>query len=218
MAKLIPVFFLLLLSGCGQDLHFKISYDAINGLAEGDAVVQDNRPIGKVTGLEKGPSGGNLVEVAIPRESALAATHEASFILAPDPANPSHSRIEVVPARPGGQPIADGEVVKGTYPSPLGLFPFGELLRGFGDALRDLRGQVEQFRQGFEKLPNSPEAKRLQEEWAKLTDEIAKAQSGASDTLDKEILPKLEKEMEELRKRMEEMQKAGSNKPKPVQI
>jgi len=218
MPKLIPLFLLLMLTGCGQDLHFKISYDDIGGLAEGDPVVLDNRPIGKVAGLEQAPSGGHLVEVAIPRESATAATSEASFILAPDPANPARRRIEVVLAGPGGKPIADGAVVKGSYPSPLGSFPFGELLRGFSDVLRDLSGQVEQFRRGFEKLPNSPEAKQLQEEWRKLTDEIGKAQSGAGDALKKEILPKLEKEMDELRKRMEEMQKAASKPGKDLAI
>ena len=210
MSKLIPLFLLLILTGCGQDLHFKISYDDIDGLAKGDPVVLDNRPIGKVSGLEQNPSGGHLVEVAIPRESTTAATSEASFVLAPDPDNPARRRIEIVLAGPGGRPIADGAVVKGSYPNPLGLFPFGELLRGFSDALRDLRGQVEQFRQGFEKLPNSPEAKQLEEEWHRLAEEIGKAQSGAGDALKKEILPKLEKEMDELRKRMEKMQRAGS--------
>lgn len=107
-------------------------------------------------------------------------------------------------------------MVKGTYPNPLSQIPFGDLLRGFSDVLRNLRGQVEQFRQEFEKLPNSPEAKQLQDEWRKLTDEIAKAQSGTDDTLKNQILPKLEKEMDDLHKRMEEMQKAGATRAKPL--
>jgi hypothetical protein len=217
MPKLILLFFMFFLSGCGQDLHFKISYDDVTGLTEGDPVVLDNQPIGKVTGLEKPPTGGNLVEVAIPRESATAATSEASFVLSPDPSNPAHRRIEVILAGPGGKPIADGSVVKGSYPHPFSLLPFGELLRGFGDALRDLRGQVEQFRKEFEKLPNSPEAKQLEEEWRKLTDEIGKAQSGTGDTLKNEVLPKLEKELDELRKRMEEMQKTEPKKAKAME-
>ncbi len=218
MAKLTPLLLLLTLTGCGQDLHFKISYADIGSLAEGDPVVLDNQPIGKVTGLEPGKPGEHLVEVAIPRKSAAAATRDASFILAPDPDNPARRHIEVVLAQPGGKPIAEGEVVKGSYPSPLGLFPFGELLRGFGDALRDLRGQVEQFRKDFQKLPDSPESTQLQEEWRKLTEEIAKAQNDAGDTLKDEILPKLEKQMEELRKRMEEAQKTGPGKGKPLEI
>jgi hypothetical protein len=203
---------LLALSGCGQDLHFKISYADVGGLEKGDPVVLDNQPVGKVIGLEPGQPGENLVEVGIPRESATSATSEASFVLAPDPVQPGRRRIEIVLAGPGGKPIADGAVVKGSYPNPLSLLPWGGLLRGFGDALHDLRGQVEQFRQEFQKLPDSPDAKRLQEEWRRLTDEIGKAQSEAGDTMNKEILPKLEKDMDELRKRMEAMPKP---EPKP---
>jgi len=218
MVKLIPLFLLFLLTACGQDLHLTISYDDINGLAKGDPVVLDGKAIGKVTGTEPIQGGGNRVEVEIRRESAGAATSEASFVLSPDPADPNRRRIELVLAGPGGKPIADGALVKGSYPKPQGLFPLGELLRGFGDALRDLSGQVEQFRQDFEKLPNSPEAKQLEQEWRRLAEEISKAQSGAGDTLKNEILPKLEKQMEELRKRLEEMQKATANKPKQVEI
>jgi hypothetical protein len=199
---------LLTLAGCGQDLHFKISYNDVRGLQPGDPVVLDNQPVGKVIGLEPGQAGENLVEVGIPRESATAATSEASFVLAPNPGQPGRSRIEIVLARPGGKPIADGAVVQGSYPNPLGLSPFSDLLRGFGDVMRDLRGQVEQFRQEFQKLPDSPEGKRLQEEWRRLTDEIGKAQSEAGSTMNKEILPKLEKEMDELRKRMEALPKS----------
>jgi hypothetical protein len=209
---------LLVLTGCGQDLHFKISYDKIDGLAEGAPVVLDDQPIGKVTGVEQTKSGGHLVEVSIPRESAGAATSEASFILADDPDKPQQKRIEVVLAGPGGKPIAEGAEVRGSYPSPIGgIFPFGELLREIGGVLGQLRGQVERFRQEFQKLPDSPEAKQLQEEWRKLMDEIDKTQNEAGYAMKKEILPKLEKEMDALRKRMEEMQKAEPKKGKDLE-
>jgi cell fate (sporulation/competence/biofilm development) regulator YlbF (YheA/YmcA/DUF963 family) len=218
MPKFIFLLLLLTLTGCSQDIDFKISYDHVDNLAKGDPVVLDNQPVGKVVGLEPVQGGGNLVEVAIPRESAHAATHEASFILAPDPDRPQHNRIEVVLARPGGKPIADDETVAGSYPNPLSLFPLGELLRGLGDVLRDLRGQVEQFRQDLQKLPESAEAKQLQEEWRALQEAIAKAQNEASDNVKKDVLPKLEKQMDELRKRMEEMQRPAAKPDKALAI
>lgn len=209
---------LLMLSGCGQDLHFKINYDKIDGLSEGAPVILDDQTIGKVTAVEITKNGRHLVEVAIPRESAGAATSEASFILAEDPDDPQQKRIEVQLAGPGGKPIAEGAEVQGSYPSPTGgIFPFGELLREIGGALGQLRGQVERFRQEFQKLPDSPEAKQLQEEWRKLTDEIAKTQNEAGYAMKKDILPKLEKEMEDLHKRMEEMQKNKPKKSKDVE-
>jgi hypothetical protein len=216
MVRVIPLLLLFLLTGCGQNLHFKISYNDIESLAEGDSVVLDGQPIGKVTGVESTQQGKHLVEVAIPRKSATAATHEASFVLAPDPDNPARRRIEVVLARPGGKPIADDEIITGSYPGPL--FSFGQLLRGFGDALHDLTEQANQFRQEFQKLPNSPEAQQLQDEWRKLTDEINKAQNEAGDTVKNEVLPKLEKQLEDLRKQLKGMQGAEPKKDKALGI
>ncbi len=209
---------LLILTACGQDLHFKISYDRIEGLSEGAPVVLDDQTIGKVTGVKQTKSGGYLVEVSIPRESASAATSAASFILADDPDHPQQKRIEVVLADPGGKPIAEDSEVRGAYPNPIGgFFQFGELLREVGGALGELRTQVERFRQDFQKLPDSPESKQLQEEWRKLTDEIAKTQNEAGYAMKKEILPKLEKEMEELRNRLKEMEKAEPKKSKDME-
>lgn len=220
MPRFLPfaVLCLFLLAGCGQDLHFKISYDKLNGLKEGAPVVLDEQVIGKVTGVEVAKDGGHLVEVAIPLESASAATSDASFVLDDDPENPGGKRIEIVQEGPGGKPIAEGSQVRGAYPNPLGsVFPFGELLREIGGALGQLRGQVERFRQEFEKLPNSPEAKQLQEEWRKLNEEIAKTQNEAGYAMKKEILPKLQKEMEELRQRMDGLRQSAPKKAKDLE-
>ena len=220
MRRLFALICLLLpiLTGCGQDLHFKINYDRVDGLSEGAPVVLDEQIIGKVTGLKSSTNGGHLVEVAIPRESAASATSEARFILADDPNSPQHKRIELVLDGPGGKPIAEGDEVTGSYPNPVGsMFPFGELLREIGGALGELRTQVERFRQDFQKLPDSPEAKQLQDEWRKLTDEIAKTQNEAGYAMKKEILPKLEKEMEDLHNRLKEMEKAQAKKGKDLE-
>ncbi|MDD5034337.1 MAG: hypothetical protein PHE55_06225 [Methylococcaceae bacterium] len=209
MLRLIPLLMFLLsfLTACGQDLHFKIRYDEVSGLREGDPLLLDEQPIGKVVAVKETEDGGHLVEVAIPRESASSATSEANFILAGDPENPQRRRIEVIVAGPGGKPITEGAVVRGSYPNPLGSFSLGEIMNEFGGLLGKLRSQVELFRKEFEKLPNSPESKRLEEEWHRLMNEIAKAQSSAGETMNRELLPKLQKEMDELRKRMEEMSK-----------
>lgn len=218
MPKLFHLLLLpLLLTACGQDLHFKISYDRVGSLRPGDPVVFDQKVIGRVVGLQADQASGHLVEIAIPRESAKAATSEADFVLAADPEDSQRQRIEIVLDNPGGRPIAEDEVVRGSYPQAPGLFPFGDILRQFSGALRDLRGQVERFRQEFQRLPDSAESKQLQEEWRRLTDEINKAQSETGETLKKELLPKLEQELEQLRKRMENIEKSGGKKTLDVE-
>lgn len=219
MLKLIPLFlgFLLVLTGCGQDLHFKIRFDEIDGLKAGDPLVLDDQAVGEVLAVESAEDGGHLASVAVERKFAGTATVDSSFYLAEDPEDPARKRIEIVQSKPGGQPLAEGSVVEGSYPSPFGLFPFGSMLKEFGKTLRDLREQVERFRQDFDKIPDSEEARKLQQEWRKLLDEIRAAQEAAEGSLKKELLPKLREELENIRKKLEELEETSRKKGKPLE-
>jgi hypothetical protein len=207
----------LILASCGQDLHFKIHFDEIGGLTEGDPLVLNDQQVGKVVAIDAAEGGGQLVGVAIDRASVGAATVDSKFYLLDNPNDPTHQHIEIVQARPDGKPLAEGAIVEGSRPGPLGLLPFGTILKQFGDALRDLREQVERFRQEFEKLPRSEEAKKLEEEWRRLMDEMREAQSAAEGSLKKELLPKLQKQMEELKKKLQELEEGSRKKGKPLE-
>ncbi len=120
--------------------------------------------------------------------------------------------------RPDGKPLAEGAIVEGSSsPGPLGPFPIAEILRQIGAALRNLREQVERFRQEFEKVPRSEAAQKLEQEWHRLMEEIQRAQSAAEGSLKKDLLPKLQKELDELRKRFDELEKTGEKKAKPLE-
>jgi hypothetical protein len=212
------LFIVLMLSGCGQDLRFQIRFDAATGLVTGDRLTLDDRAIGQVTAVQAEPDGSQLIGVAIAREHAAAATEDARFHVRDDPETQARKRVEMIQTRPGGKPIAEGAIVQGEHGgSPLELFPFGAILKEFGGLLRDLRGQVERFSHDFDSLPDSKEAKTLREEWRKLLEEIQKAQGSAEESLKQEVLPRLQKEMENLRKRLEEMQRASPKRGKPLE-
>jgi len=219
MLKMVPLFLtlLMILAGCSQDLHFKIHFRDIGGLAAGDPLVVDDQPIGQVTAVEAAEGGGHLVSVAVNRASINATTVDSNFYVAPNPNDPAHQRIEVVQTRPGGKPLAEGVVVEGANPGPFGSFPLGEIFKEFGNVLRDLGSQVERFRQEFEKFPHSEEAKKLEAEWRRLMDEIRDAQNAAEGTLKKDVLPKLQDELENLKKRLQELEQSSRKKGKPLE-
>lgn len=220
MHKLIPLFLALCLNllGCSQDLHFKIHFAETSGLSEGDPLVLNDQKIGEITAIEAAEDSGQLVSVAVDRAAASAATVESNFFLADDPTDPKRKRIEIVQTRPDGKPLAEGAIVEGSSPpGPLGSFPFAEILKEFSGALRNLREQVERFRQEFEKVPRSEAAQKLEQEWLRLMEEIRQAQSAAEGSWKKDLLPKLQKELEELRKRFDELQKNGEKNAKPLE-
>lgn len=213
LGLLLPLF----LIGCSQDLHFQIHFDRAEGLTAGSPLVLGEEKIGEVSGVQPAPDRGVLVSVSIQREHAASATERARFYLGADPKDSTRKRIEIVQTEPGGKAIAEGAVVQGEEAEASGLFPFGTILKEFGGLLRDLRGQVERFSRDFEKLPDSEEAKNLQQEWRKLLDEISEAQGTAEESLKKEVLPRLQEEMEALRKKLEELQRTAPKQRKPLE-
>lgn len=194
------------LSGCGdRNLHLKVHYRNTEGLHPGAAVLYNQRPIGSVVAVEPDPKGGYLVNVAVADKFAASATADSRFYLVDIADNPGKKQIEIEQNKPGGPVLADGSTVEGSERLTQ-LSPFGEVFRQFSKGLRGMREKVEQFQQDLQRLPHSEEGKRLQQEWRRLTEEIAKAQSQTEESVKKDLLPKLEEEMEKLRERFNRME------------
>ena len=210
---------LLILSGCGdRGLHLSIHYRDAHGLKPGAPVVKEATAIGAVEAIEADPAGGYLVSIRIDDKFATAATAASRFYLAEQPRDPGQMRIEVEQPEPGGALLADGSTVEGSERSP-GLPTIDELFRQFGEGVKTLRGQLEQFREDLRKAPDSPEAKRLQEEWQRLTEEMKKSQTQAEESFKRDVLPRLQQELDRLKDRLREFQSQPlpeKKEPRPI--
>lgn len=201
--RLLPLAILLLLAGCLESaLHLSVRLQRVDGLAAGDAVVFRGQPVGEVDQVEYSPAGVFLAHIHIAAEYREAATTATRFYLADDPAQPGKRRIEV--EHPGGgQALAENAVVDGGNRSGLGgLFPFDAILQGMGEGLRQFRGQVEQLQRGLEKLPQSEDAKKLEEEWQRLMEQLDQAGKNA----EKDWEPRLRQRLEELDRRFRQLE------------
>lgn len=206
---------LLSLAACGdQGLHLKVHYRDASGLNAGAPVVKDAARIGSVKSIEADPKGGFLVGIALDHPFAGAATAASRFYLADSPQTPGTKQIEIEQTETGGAVLPEGTVVEGSERF-AGLAPFGEFFRQFGEGIKGLRGQLEQFQQELRKVPDSDDAKRLREEWRKLTDEIQKAQSEAEESVKRDVLPRLQEEMDRLREQFREFQSKPAQRPAP---
>jgi hypothetical protein len=207
----------LLLSGCRDDtLHLTLQVDALHGLQPGNAVLLENREVGKVTAVEAADDGGFLARLAIRPEFREKITRDAQFFVAGDPSEPGASQVEIVSGTPGGPPLSDGAKVRGVLKSQP-LFPFGQIFRDLNQGLDILRDQVERFQSEIRRAPDSEEAQKLKDQWARLLEEIRKAQSSAEESMKKEVIPKLERELEELRKKFRELEPKPEPRKKPVE-
>lgn len=206
------------LAACGdRNLHLKIHYADATGLHPGAPVTYDQRPIGSVVAIEPDPKGGYLVSIAVADKFAAAATADSRFYLAALDGTSGSQQIEIEQTKVGGPVLQDGAVVEGSE-RVTQLIPFGEIFRQFSEGLRGMREKVEQFQQELRRLPDSEEGKRLQQEWQRLTEQIEKAQAQTEQSVKKDLLPKLEAEMERLRERFKRLEPNNPGATTPRRI
>lgn len=206
-----------MLQACDRGLHFSIRFDDASGLQVGDPLVQDDTTVGRVTAIEPQAPRGQLVGVMVERQFAGAATADSRFYLADHPEQPDHKSIVIEQSHPGGKPLEEGAVVLGSTRALPDLLPFRQIIKEFGGMLKDLRDQVERFRQQFEQLPDTAEAQQLKEQWQRLLQELNDAQSSAEGSVKKDLIPKLQEQMDAIRKRLEELRQGPARRPKPLE-
>lgn len=207
---------LLLLFGCGGDqLDLNLQLDASGGLQPEDAVVIRNRIVGRVTGVEAAGQSGYQAKLSIESEFAAEITQSARFVVDEDPDSPGKHRVEIVPGKPDDTPLTDGATVRGTV-RQAPFFPFGEIFRSFTEGLGVLRDQVERFESDMRRVPDSEEARKLKDEWARLLSEIQRAQAATEESIKKDLLPKLQEELRQLEDGLQSLEKKPEKTPQSI--
>lgn len=206
----------LLFAACSPGgLHLNLLLDNAAGVSPQTPVMLGDRKIGQVMAVNPDGAGGYVATLEIADEFRGSATQGSHFAVARDPQAPDLRRIEFQPGPPGAAPLVEGAIVKSDAGSGA-WFPLGELLRGFTDGLGQLRGQLERFRSEMQRLPDSPEARHLQEEWARLKEEMKQAQQSTEESVKKDVLPRLQRELDELDRKFRELNARPPAKSPPI--
>jgi ABC-type transporter Mla subunit MlaD len=191
---------LFLFLGCqDRGLNLKIRFQEINGLKAADHVIFEGNRIGEVTGVSYTKEGVYLVTVLIAETFANAANSHSRFTIGRDPVDRAKRAVEVVNIEKGGQPLEDGSVVEGTSKATVLLNDvwgdFKDKLNKFGDTLEELAGPLRD-------IPESEEVRKLERQMKGLMEDLKRKGGKVREKFDKEILPELQKKIEELRDRL----------------
>jgi ABC-type transporter Mla subunit MlaD len=190
------------------DLHLKIQFDRIYGLTAADPLYFGDDTIGQVTRVTYAKESRYLVEVAIEESFAPAATKHARFFVTGDPDRIGRMAIEMVVEKRGGDRLKEGALIVGsTRPSR-----FAELWEDLGGGFEALKKEFETLSEGLSDQQQAEAFKRFENEMKRLLEEAKKAGKGAREKLFKEMLPKLKKEMEELREWLEKFPREEDRK------
>lgn len=217
MSLRFPLLMLLaaLLTAClDSALSLNLQLDAYSGLVTGDPVVARDQAVGTVTAVDALPNGGSVAHLQIDSDFRALATTGARFRIVANPDTPGRKRVEILPGPAEAPLLADQATVQGSVPAEI-LSPFTDMMRGLTEGLGVFRDQVEQFRSEMQRLPNSEEARRLQEQWQQLQREMQQAQAATEEALKKDVIPRLQRQMEDLEKKLKELEKLPAPTPTP---
>jgi hypothetical protein len=183
--------------GCeGKAVQFTIRYDRIQGLEQGAPVIFDGNAIGEVTNIAYGRDGFFEVTVRIRKGFENAATEYSRFFVTEGPQDETTKVLEMVLARKGGNPLKEGAVLEGS--TEFSAF-HAQMHDDLGNGLEDLKKRLKEFSNELRQVPDSDAFKNLEKELGRLAEEMERAGKETRERVEKEILPYLKRELEELR-------------------
>jgi paraquat-inducible protein B len=192
----------LLVLGCKDALNFKIRYDKIQGLKQGDRVIFEENNIGGVTHVLYTAEGTYVVDVAIQKEFANAATEYSQFFIIADPQDSERKAIEIVQTQKGGTLLQADAVVDGSS-KPAEVFSM--LKEKIDKGFANFKNHFDQFLENLKGVPESEAFKKIEKELDRLAEDIKNSEKSAREKMEGEILPRLQQEIEKLRERLREL-------------
>ena len=184
------------LTGCWQDaIHIDVNFRRLSGLAREDRVLFEDHPVGKVTAIEYRPEGIYRVALEVDEGYAHALTEHSRFYVAGDPGRQGHQAVIIDLTAGGGKRLEDGATVSGEAGSDV----FARWKREMESGLQFLQEQIEKFSRDVQGIPESDayqQLKRSLQDWA---EEMERAGEGAREKIEREWLPRIQRELDALR-------------------
>jgi len=193
----------ILILGCekkGLELH--ITFDLVPGLKKTDRVIFEQNEIGKVMRVGYTEQGNYAVDMIVAESFSAAATEHSRFLIVTDPADEDRKAVEIIQIRKGGRMLNDGEIVEGSTRASAIVEEFKDRV---GTGSEDLKESFQQWMDDLSGMTESEEFKSFQNELDKLIKDLKSSGQSAGEKIQKDVLPRLQQELEAFRKRLEEL-------------
>lgn len=187
-----------------------VTFESLSGLEKGDRVLFQGNTAGQVKDVQFNQDGSYTVRLEIEEGFANAVTEYSRFYVVGDPERKGHKSIEIQLERQGGTPLASGSTVKGTTPEKNLADRLHEELEG---AMGFLKEQMDKFGRDIQTFPESQEYKDLKKSLQDLADEIERKEKETREKVKREWLPKIQRELDDLRERLRQMDREDQLAP-----
>lgn len=203
------VLFFILLSSCAGHHRVLVLYDRTDGLKPGDRVYSENQVIGSVGTFEGNPKGKTVVPLRINPDFRQTVTDQSRFIIQADPRQPGSQSVKMGLLAPGGKPLGDGATVEG---STNLYFMFEKGAQGIQSGSKLLGEAIGRLEREMKRLSEKEWQTELEGQIDRWTQELKGAGEDMRRYFQKEVLPRLEKVVQDVLRRLKELGKEKDGK------
>jgi paraquat-inducible protein B len=195
----------LALLGCNETtLNFKIRFNDIEGLRKNDQVFFDKTPIGVVTDIEYTDTGNYLVSVAVEDQSSSLPKDSSTFYIDSNPETGERKAVRIIQIKDGGYIVEKNTIVEGQSKY---IAIYGQIANKFRKDIHELESEINEFFKGLQNLSEDEQIEQIELQLDKILAEIEDLSAQMKQKLETEILPRIKKQLEELRRWLEEIGK-----------
>ena len=193
-----------LVASCASGLHITVLYDRTEGLKQNDPVLWNEQKIGKVQAVKQNAQGRASVQLQIRKDFSDKVTDESRFFIQANPQRQGESLVKMVNLSEKGKPLHTGTAVEGSTYLSLQL---EKTERGFEAWGEQLERALERWDEELSQLSVREWYDELESEMDYWLNRLGQAGIETREYFKKEILPRLEEALQELRKRLRQLGK-----------
>lgn len=198
------------LFSCATPHKLMVVYDRPGTLKPGDRVIWENQFIGSVGDFQPNPSGKTVVPLQVKPDFRQALTDQSRFLIQPDPDRPGNQSIKMVLLASGGKPLPDGAVVQGSTPFSYWMEKGPREVQAFPRFLQD---GLDCLVKEFGRLSDGEWQQELERQIDAWTRELQKSGEETRRYFQREVLPKLEKAIQDFLRHLKELGRELDGKP-----
>ena len=191
-------------AACVGGLQITVLYDRTEGLKRNDPVLWNQQKIGRVHSVKQNDRERAWVQLQINKDFSDKVTDESRFVIQADPQRKGESFVKMVNLSEKGDPLPAGTAVAGSTYFSLQL---EKTQRGLESWREKLEGELERLQEELGQLSQMESFKELEGEMDYWLDKLGQAGAETREYFKKEVLPRLEEALRELRKRLRQLGK-----------
>jgi hypothetical protein len=198
------------LLSCATPHKVMVLYDRPGTLKPGDRVIWENQVIGSVGDFQANPSGKTVVPLQVKPDFRQALTDQSRFLIQSDPDRPGNQSVKMVLLASGGKPLPEGAVVEGSTTVSYLIEKGSREAQAFPKLLQD---GLDLLAKELGRLSDGEWQKDLERQIDAWTRELQKSGEETRRYFQREVLPKLEKAIQDLLQHLRNLGRELDGKP-----